>query len=283
MEAVSLNDVLDIEQIDDLIFRGLTPQGGTGRVYGGQVIAQGLAAASRTVEDRHCHSLHAYFLRPGDRQKPIIYHVDRARDGKSFTSRRVTAVQNGKQILNMALSFQVEEKGLEHAVKMPDVPAPDSLKSLQQIQTEIIDKIPEAFHQNILRTRAYEVRPVEPTDLLDPKPMDTLNNVWIRLTDKAIPSDIAHQRLVLAYMSDLTLLDSGLRVHGKTYMQPNLQTASLDHALWFYHPFKIDEWLLFSQDSPVTAAGRGLNLASIYTSDGKLVASACQEGLMRER
>ena len=283
MGTVSLNSILEIEQIDDLIFRGFTPQGGTGRVYGGQVIAQGLSAASHTVENRPCHSLHAYFLRPGDRSKPIIYDVDIARDGRSFSSRRVTAIQNGKQILNMALSFQVEETGLEHAEEMPDVPAPETLKSLQELQSDIIDKIPEEFRENILRKRAYEVRPVTPMDYLNPKPIETLNNVWIRLTDDTIPDDLDHQRLVLTYMSDLTLLDSGLRVHGKDYMNTDLQTASLDHALWIYHPYKIVDWLLFSQHSPVTGAGRGLNFASIYTRDGKLVASASQEGLMRER
>ena len=195
----------------------------------------------------------------------------------------MTAIQNGKQILNMALSFQVEETGLEHAEEMPDVPAPENLKSLQELQSDIIDKIPEEFRENILRKRAYEVRPVTPMDYLNPKPIETLNNVWIRLTDYTIPDDLDHQRLVLAYMSDLTLLDSGLRVHGKDYMNTDLQTASLDHALWFYHPYKIYDWLLFSQHSPVTGAGRGLNFASIYTRDGKLVASASQEGLMRER
>ena len=283
MGTVSLKSILDIEQIDDLIFRGFTPQGGTGRVYGGQVIAQGLSAASHTVDNRPCHSLHAYLLRPGDRSKPIIYDVDIARDGRSFSSRRVTAIQNGKQILNMALSFQGEEPGLEHDGGMPDVPAPETLKSLQELQSDIIDKIPEEFRENILRKRAYEVRPVTPMDYLNPQPIESLNNVWIRLTDDTIPNDADHQRLVLAYMSDLTLLDSGLRVHGKDYMNTDIQTASLDHALWFYHPYQIDEWLLFSQHSPVTGAGRGLNFASIYTRDGKLVASACQEGLMRER
>ena len=156
MGTVSLKSILDIEQIDDLIFRGFTPQGGTGRVYGGQVIAQGLSAASHTVDNRPCHSLHAYFLRPGDRSKPIIYDVDIARDGRSFSSRRVTAIQNGKQILNMALSFQVEESGLEHDGGMPDVPAPETLKSLQELQSDIIDKIPEEFRENILRKRAYD-------------------------------------------------------------------------------------------------------------------------------
>ena len=283
MGTVSLKSILEIEQIDDLIFRGFTPQGGTGRVYGGQVIAQGLSAASHTVENRPCHSLHAYFLRPGDRSKPIIYDVDIARDGRSFSSRRVTAIQNGKQILNMALSFQVEETGLEHAEEMPDVPAPETLNSLQELQSDIIDKIPEEFRENILRKRAYEVRPVTPMDYLNPTPIETLNNVWIRLTDDTIPDNLYYQRLVLSYMSDLTLLDSGLRVHGKDYMNTDLQTASLDHASWFYHPFKIDDCLLFSQHSPVTGAGTGLNFASIYTRDGKLVASASQEGLMRER
>ena len=177
--------------------------------------AQGLSAASHTVDNRPCHSLHAYFLRPGDRSKPIIYDVDIARDGRSFSSRRVTAIQNGKQILNMALSFQVEESGLEHDEGMPYVPAPETLKSLQELQSDIIDKIPEEFRENILRKRAYEVRPVTPMDYLNPQPIESLNNVWIRLTDDTIPNDADHQRLVLAYMSDLTLLDSGLRVHGK--------------------------------------------------------------------
>lgn len=280
-KSPDLIDILNLEEIDNLIFRGFTPQGGMGRMYGGQVIAQGLSAAMQTVEGRVCHSLHAYFLRAGDRAKPVIYHVDVARDGGSFSSRRVTAVQNGKQILNMALSFQVPEKGLDHAVEMPDVPDPESLKSMQEIRQENIHRFPEKYHKMILRKRAYEVRPVNPVDLLEPEPTDTPHNVWLKLTQDNVPNDPEHQRLFLAYMSDITLLDSGLRVHGKSHTQSNMQTASLDHSLWFHADYDVNEWLLYVQNSPVTAGGRGLNFGHLYTRDGTLVASAVQEGLMR--
>jgi acyl-CoA thioesterase-2 len=278
-----LDDVLtllDLEQLEVNLFRGLSPQDSWQRVFGGQVIGQAMVAAGRTVEDRVAHSLHAYFLRPGDPKTPIIYEVDRIRDGRSFTTRTVNAIQHGRAIFNMAISYQIHEEGFEHQFDLPDVPGPEGLKSELELRRAEVDRLPEEYQKRWLRPRPIEVRPVNPRDMFDPGHGDPVNYVWIRAT-APLPDDMLMQQCVLAYASDMTLLDTCILPHGVSWMNPKLQSASLDHAMWFHHPFKMDEWLLYSQDSPAASGGRGINRGSIFTRDGKLVASVAQEGLIR--
>ncbi len=279
----ALVELLDLEKIDINFFRGNSPPGGWGRVFGGQVVAQALVAAQRTIDDeRACHSLHSYFLRPGDPTTPILYEVVRSRNGQSFSSRRVIATQKAKEIFHMAASFQIEETGLEHAVPMPDVPAPDNLESENNIREKIANKIPEQFREHFLRRRPIELRPVNRRHLLDPQPTTEPQSVWLRAKGK-LPDDPKIHLCVLSYASDMSLLDTSLAPHGINWLNENIQMASLDHALWFHRPFRADEWLLYVQDSPSTSSARGYNRGLIYTSNGRLVASAIQEGLMRVR
>ncbi|MDR3499930.1 MAG: acyl-CoA thioesterase II [Parvibaculum sp.] len=275
-----LIQILDLEQIEVNLFRGHSPDVSWQRVFGGQVIGQALVAAYRTVEDRVCHSLHAYFIRPGDPKIPILYEVDRSRDGKSFTTRRVVAIQHGKQIFNLAASFQVPEKGFEHQAQMPDVPAPEDLPSERELRKAVEDRLPEHIAKHFSRPRPIEIRPVNPQDYIDPAPMEPLNHVWFRAR-KEIGDDIALNQCILAYASDMTLLDTCIRPHGVSWVSGKLQSASLDHAMWFHQPFRADEWVLYTQDSPSASGGRGFNRGSIYTRDGRLVASVVQEGLIR--
>ena len=277
-----LLELLDLEQIDVNIFRGLSPRDRWQRVFGGQVLGQALVAATRTVEARVCHSLHAYFLRPGDPKTPILYEVDRARDGGSFTSRRVVAIQTGQQIFNMAVSFQVPEQGLEHQIDMPKVPDPDSLPSEKQRRIEIAADMPEEARAFFLRERPIEIRAVEPPDRFKPGKHPPHQMVWIRATG-AMPEDASLHQCVLAYASDMTLLDTCLLPHGYSVMSPNMQLASLDHAMWFHRPFRADEWLLYVQVSPSASGARGFNRGTVYRRDGALVASVAQEGLIRVR
>ncbi len=275
--------LFDLEKIDLNLFRGVSPPGGWGRVFGGQVVAQALAAAQHTMEDeRFCHSLHGYFLRGGDPKTPILYEVVRSRDGRSFSSRRVIATQNAKEIFHMAASFQVEEKGLEHHVEMPQVAAPDDLLEEKALREKIVNKIPKEYHDHFLRYRPIDLRPVNPRDLIDPAPTNETQYVWFRAKGK-LPDDLGVHLCVLSYASDMSLLDTSLAPHGVNWMNSQLQMASLDHALWFHHPFRADEWLLYVQDSPSSSGARGYNRGLIYTQDGRLVASAVQEGLMRVR
>ena len=274
-------DLLDLEKIEENIFRGQSPEDRMQRVFGGQVLGQALVAASRTVEGRVCHSFHAYFLRGGDPKVPILYEVDRARDGASFTSRRVVAIQHGKQIFNMSASFQVPEKGLEHQFDMPNVPGPDSLVDEHEARKKWMAQMPEEQKAWMSRPRPIEMRPVILDDWMNRAPRAPLDNVWIRATGP-VPDDVIVQQSVLAYASDMSLLDTALLPHGRSWNSP-LQMASLDHAMWFHHPFKMDDWLLYAQDSPSSSGARGFNRGSIFTRDGKLVASVVQEGLMRVR
>lgn len=272
--------LLDLERIEVNLFRGLSPQTGWQRVFGGQVLGQALVAALRTVEGRSAHSMHGYFLRPGDPKVPILYDVDRIRDGKSFTTRRVVAIQHGRAIFNMAVSFQVDEEGLSHQIDMPDVPGPEGLLNEIQLREKIAHRVPETWRHIFTRERPIEVRPVDPVDEFEPEKAAPVQSVWFKATD-ALPSDTALHQCVLAYASDLTLLDTSLRPHAISYMDDRLQTASLDHAMWFHRPFRADEWLLYHQDSPAAAGARGFNRGSIYTREGELVASCVQEGLVR--
>jgi acyl-CoA thioesterase-2 len=277
-----LINLLDLEAIEVNIFRGSSPKNRSQRVFGGQVLGQALVAANHTVEGRLCHSLHAYFLLPGDPKVPILYEVDRSRDGHSFTSRRVVAIQHGRPIFHMSVSFQVEEPGLEHQIDAPAVRPPEDLPSEDDFRRQMADKVPPEYREYFLRKRPIELRPVERGDLFRPEKRPPHQAVWVRATGP-LPDDIALQQCVLAYASDMTLLDTALLPHGIGWLSGRLQIASLDHAMWFHQRFRADDWLLYVQDSPSASGARGLSRGLIYTRDGRLVASVAQEGLMRVR
>jgi acyl-CoA thioesterase-2 len=264
------------------LFRGNSPEATWQRVFGGQVIGQALVAACRTVEGRPPHSLHAYFLEPGDPKVPIIYKVDRLRDGKNFSTRRVIAIQHGRPIFSMAASFHADEEGMEHQAKMPEVPGPDDLPSESDVKQNFIQMMPDPVRRYYERERPIELRPVEFERYLGKKFDDARFNVWIRVTGP-LPDDPAIHRCVLAYASDMTLLDSSLLPHGRSVFEKEIMAASLDHALWIHRPFRADEWLLYAQDSPNMGGGRGFARGLIFTQSGKLVASVAQEGLVRVR
>ncbi len=274
--------ILDLERIEENIFRGRSPQVGWQRVFGGLVVAQALVAASRTVPGRAPHSLHGYFLLPGDPLAPIVYLVDRLRDGRSFTTRRCTAVQHGHAIFALSASFQIEEEGLEHAVAMPDVPSPESLPSEAEMIERFGSIMPDPIKRWFAGDRLIETRPVDPSRYVRHGPGAPAQDVWLRAAGK-LPDDPAIHRAVLAYSSDMTLLDTALMAHGRYVFDAKLQVASIDHALWFHRPFRADEWLLYTQDSPNSGAGRGLSRGLIFSRDGRLIATAMQEGLMRPR
>jgi acyl-CoA thioesterase-2 len=277
-----LLSILDLEPLEVNLFRGRSPQVGWQRVFGGQVIGQALVAASRTVDGRAPHSLHGYFMLAGDPKVPIIYEVDRIRDGKSFTTRRVVAIQHGHAIFTMAVSFHDDEPSLDHQMKMPDVPHPQALPSDAEIKERILPQLPEPVRRYYERERPIEIRPVEFGRYVGEKPADGRFNVWIRTTGR-LPDDPAIHRCVLAYASDLTLLDTALLPHQRSVFDRNILAASLDHALWIHRPFRADEWLLYAQDSPNLHGGRGFARGLIFAADGTLVASVAQEGLLRER
>jgi acyl-CoA thioesterase II len=277
-----LLDILDLERLEVNLFRGRSPQVGWQRVFGGQVIGQALVAACRTVEDRPPHSLHAYFLLPGDPKGPIIYDVDRIRDGRSFTTRRVVAIQHGEPIFSMSVSFHADEPGFDHQAKMPDVPKPEDLPSEAEIRQRVLPMMPDPVRLYYERERPIELRPVEYERYLGKKINDARFHVWIRTTGK-LPDDPAIHQCVLAYASDMLLLDSALIPHGRTVFEKTLMAASLDHALWFHRPFRADDWLLYAHDSPNLSGSRGFSRGLIFARDGTLVASVAQEGLLRER
>jgi acyl-CoA thioesterase II len=274
---------LDLEPIEVDIFRGTSPQVGWQRVFGGQVIAQALMAAQRTVEaERLVHSLHAYFMRPGDPSVPIVYQVERIRDGSSFNTRRVVAIQHGKAIFALSASFQIVEPGFEHQVAMPDVPMPETLIDENEIAKRYLAHAPEAIRKYWGRERPIEIRPVSLTHYFSDKKLDPLQHVWVR-ANGPVPDDRHAQAAVLAYISDMTLLDTSLYPHGTSIFDQTIQVASLDHSMWFHRPVKLDDWLLYTQDSPSASGARGLTRGSLYTRDGVLIASVAQEGLIRKR
>lgn len=277
-----LLSILDLERLEVNLFRGRSPQVGWQRVFGGQVIGQALVAACRTVEGRPPHSLHAYFLLGGDPQVPIIYEVDRIRDGKSFTTRRVVAIQHGQAIFSLSASFHVDEPGLVHQAAKPDVPAPEELPAEADLRERILPMMPDPVRRYYERERPIELRPVEFSRYLGGKMPEAKFNVWIRTTG-TLPDDPVLHQCVLAYASDVTLLDSALIPHGRTVFEKEIMAASLDHALWFHRPFRADDWLLYAQDTPNLQGARGLGRGLIFTRDGTLVASVAQEGLLRER
>jgi acyl-CoA thioesterase-2 len=277
-----LLSILDIEQLEVNLFRGLSPQVGWQRVFGGQVIGQALVAANRTVTGRNTHSLHAYFLRAGDPSVPIIYEVDRIRDGGSFSTRRVVAIQHGQAIFSMAASFHKEEPGLHHQIKMPDVPPPESLPSEAELKARFMEHMPPQVRAYWERERPIEIRPIDLSRYLEPGNHAPTQQVWIRATG-TLGDDLALHQCVLAYASDFTLLDTALIAHGRFVFDPSLILASLDHAIWFHRKFRADEWLLYAQDSPSSGAGRAFCRGTLFTRSGALVASTAQEGLVRER
>ncbi len=282
--VASLLTLLDVEELETDLYRGQSYDHGFGRLFGGQIVAQALVAASRTVpDDRFCHSLHAYFIRPGDAAAPVVYRVERDRDGRSFTTRRVVAIQHGRPIFNMAASFQPAETGLEHAAAAPVVPAPETLPSELELARRHASRTPEPWRSRWLaRDRPIEIRPVNPGNPLKPIASPPLSHDWYRL---AAPSalDPVMARAVFAYASDFNLLDTCVRPHAISFTDPALQAASLDHAIWFYGNPDLNDWLLFTADSPVAGSGRGLNRALVTDRAGRIVASVAQEGLIRMR
>ena len=276
-----LMDLFDLEQLENNLFRGQSQANGQRSVFGGLVAGQALLAASRTVpEDRPVHSLHAYFLRPGDFNAPIVYDVDRIRDGNSFTTRRVNAIQHGRPIFSLASSYQVVEEGASHQAEMPEVPGPEGLESDEAIRIKLVERLPEQYRKDFLTERPVEFRPVTPKDPIPPDPKAPIREVWFRVVDKVDANPMTH-RALLAYCSDFGLMGTAMLPHGMNFWQPNVQCASIDHAMWFHNDFKIDEWLLYRSDSPFAGGSRGMNFGSIYRQDGTLVASVAQEGLIR--
>jgi acyl-CoA thioesterase-2 len=270
--------LLDLEELEVNIFRGYSPPEDRLRVFGGQVAAQSLVAATRTVpEDRAVHSLHAYFLRPGDVAAPIVYFVDRIRDGRSFTTRRVVAIQHGQAIFNMAASYQVGERGLEHHLEMPKAPDPESLPTfVDRMRRKYGDKLPET----LTRGRSVDIRYCDPIDWKPAAGQEPRACVWMR-ADGDLPDDPRIHRAVLVYATDYTLTDTVMRPHGVHWMQPGVMTASLDHAVWFHRDMRADRWWLYAQDSPAAAGARGLARGSIFTREGQLACSVAQEVVLR--
>lgn len=280
--------LLALERLEENLFRGQSQDLGWHTVYGGQVLGQALSAAVQTVPpDRHVHSLHAYFLRVGDVTKPIVYDVDRIRDGGSFTTRRVVAIQSGKPIFNLAASFQADENGFEHHDPMPEVPRPETLRTEQDIARPHLHRFPDSMKARAIGERPFEHRPI-PTgtpgeeNIFTPPKMPPTRMMWLR-TVARLPDDPALHRYLLAYASDHGLITTALLPHGATWLSGQFQVASLDHVMWFHQPFRVDEWLLYVLDSPAAHGARGLARGRVFTEDGRLVASVMQEGLLRKR
>ena len=285
--AAKLVDLLDVEEIDTDLYRGKRGDDGFGRVFGGQVLAQALQAAQRSVDDegsltKAAHSLHAYFMRPGAEEHPIVYRVVRDFDGKSFATRRVIATQKGVPILTLTCSLQRPEEGLAHQDEMPEVPPPETLKSDLEIRLETADRMPERFRANFTRPRMIESRPINPRSWFEPQKQEPRQANWFRVV-APVGDDPALHRAILTYASDMSLLGTATLPHGVNWMTHKLQTASLDHAVWLHEPFRTDDWLLYVCDSPWAGHARGFNRGRIFSRDGRLVASCTQEGLIRLR
>lgn len=279
--VLDLLQLLTLERLDENRFCGESRDIGGTSVFGGQVLGQALSAAEQTVEGRDAHSMHAYFLLPGDMREPIIYEVERIRDGRSFSTRRVVALQHGRPIFNMAASFQISEAGVEHQAPMPLLPGPEGLPNKTELGEKVAQTAPEAIRPYLTHRRTIEIRPIDPVDPLQPEVRPPQRAVWLRVPG-TLPDNPAIHRAVLAYASDYSLLGTALLPHGLSFLQRQVQAASLDHAMWFHRDFRIDEWLLYVMDSPSASNARGLSRGSFFTRDGKLVASVAQEGLMRK-
>ena len=273
--------LLKLEKIEENIFRGQSQDLGIGAVFGGQVLGQALSAAYQTVPaERRAHSIHAYFLRPGDASKPFVYNVDCIRDGKSFTTRRVVAIQKGRAAFNLSASFQVEESGFEHQDPAPDVPGPEGISTEWENNMRVAHRIPEPIRTKLLCKKPIEVRPVNPMNPFSPRKMPPKKYVWLKAIDR-LPDDPAVHQYLLAYASDFGFVGTSLYPHGHSFWEPQMQVASLDHALWFYRDFRIDDWLLYVMESPSAGKARGMNFGRIYTREGQLAATVAQEGLIR--
>jgi acyl-CoA thioesterase-2 len=276
-----LVELLSLERIEENLFRGRSQDLGWGQVFGGQVLGQALSAAAQTVPpERPVHSLHSYFLRPGDVSRGIVYEVDRIRDGKSFTTRRVKAIQNGQAIFNLSASFQTGESGFEHQDSMPEAPGPEGLPSHQEQLRRHADRLPAPVRAWALAERPIETRPVDPYDPINPEKRPPRRLVWYRSAG-ALPDDPALHRYMLAYASDFHFLVTSLQPHGVSWLSRGMQVASLDHAMWFHQPFRFDRWLLHVMESPAASGGRGTVRGRFFDQDGALVATAVQEGLIR--
>ncbi len=276
-----LLQLLNLEQIDENAFRGQSQDFGFGNVYGGLVLGQALSAACRTVPpERPVHSMHAYFLRQGDIHEPIVYQVDPIRDGRSFTTRRVVAVQKGRAIFNMAASFQIDEPGFEHQDQAPSVPGPEGLAPEIEIVREIAHRVPAPIWERLQCPQPIEVRPVEPTNLFSPEKREPVRHQWFK-TIGNIPDDPAIHQYLLAYASDYGFMPTSLYPHSRSLLEPGMQVASLDHAMWFHRPFRVDDWLLYEVQSPNASRARGLAIGKIFDRRGVLVATVAQEGLIR--
>ncbi|MEQ9561804.1 MAG: acyl-CoA thioesterase II [Woeseiaceae bacterium] len=273
--------LLRLEKIEDNIYRGQSRDIGSAQVFGGQVLGQALSAAHHTVENRRAHSLHAYFLRRGDMNAPIIYEVDRARAGGSFSVMRVVSIQHGRPILNLAASFQSPEEGLEHQVEMPEVPGPEGLQDATEVADDVLARIPEKMRRYLTDKRPFEFRPVRPMNFTEPEVVvPPLKQVWIRAVD-SLPDDTSLHQNLLAYVSDYELLGTSTLPHGLLFGRGNVLMASLDHALWFHRDVRVDDWLLYTFDSPNASGARGFARGQFFTREGVLVASTAQEGLVR--
>ncbi|MEA9976002.1 MULTISPECIES: acyl-CoA thioesterase II [unclassified Pseudomonas] len=275
--------LLTLEPIEENLFRGRSQDLGFRQLFGGQVLGQSLSAASQTVEDeRHVHSLHGYFLRPGDVALPVVYQVDRVRDGGSFSTRRVTAIQKGQPIFTCSASFQYDEKGFEHQTQMPDVVGPENLPSELELTQQRAPLISEKLREKLLCPKPIEFRPVTDIDPYNPAPTEAVKYVWFRADGSLLDIPALHKYL-MAYASDFNLLTTSLQPHGKSVFQKDMQIASLDHSLWFHADLRADDWLLYAMDSPWAGNSRGFSRGSVYNRAGQLVASVCQEGLIRHR
>lgn len=278
-----LVSLLDLEPIEHNIYRGQNRDIGTGRIYGGQVLAQALVAAQRTVDEgRHVHSMHGYFILEGDLDLPVVYFVDRLRDGGSFSTRRVTAIQHGRAIFNLSASFHDPEPGLDHQSEMPAVPSPEALTPEVELLRAQADRIPLEIRAIATQDRPLDIRLIDEPDPFDTTPGSPSRRLWIRAVER-LADDPLHHQAVLAYASDYGLLVTSLRPHGMTYRDPRMMVASLDHSIWFHRPFRADEWLLYVVDSPSAGQGRGFTRGSYFSEDGTLIASTAQEGLIRVR
>ena len=275
-------DLLELEVIEAGLFRGQSRNLVGKNVFGGQVLGQALMAAGRTVEGRLAHSMHAYFLRAGDTTAPIVYQVESIRDGKSFATRNVKAIQHGEIIFTLSASFAVHEEGLEHQSDMPQVAGPEGIPSETELRQKIAPMIPEKIRAVFVRERPIEIRPINPVNPFAPVKQEAVRHQWMR-AQNPLPDDPLLHQCILAFASDFALMGTAMLPHGVSFMQNNMQAASLDHAMWFHRDFRVDEWLLYEMDSPNASASRGMNFGRIFTQDGKLVATVAQEGLMRLR
>ena len=279
----ALVNLLTLERIEENLFRGASQDLGFPQLFGGQVLGQVISAASQTVTpERHVHSLHGYFLRPGDSHQPVVYDVDRVRDGGSFTTRRVSAIQKGQTIFTGIASFQAQESGSEHQLPMPDVVGPDDLPNEWELLHKLSPMVPERVMEKLRRPKPIEIRPVTLVDPANPQPIEPVRHLWFR-ADGSLPDSPALHKYLLAYASDFSFIGTALQPHGVSSWSKFIQLASLDHAIWFHREVKMDDWLLYSIDSPWAGNARGFARGSIFNRQGELVASVAQEGLIRVR